>query len=339
MSLPRPAVTPDRVMQFAWSFAPVLMIQAAIDHGIFDKLETGPKTAEDLAQSAGVPVRGIRAIANALVSHQLLSKDAGGRYSLAPDTSTFLVRGKPSYLGEFFRHITGQLLPKWMKLSDIVRAGRPDSAVNQQDDGAPFFAEFVESLFPMSYPAAQALAVELGLARSPGPVRVLDLAAGSGVWSIALAEASPNVTVTAVDWPAVLETTRKVAARRGVADRYRFVAGDLLETDFGTGHNVATLGHILHSEGEARSRQLLRKTFDALAPGGVIAIQEFLADPERASNVRGLTFAVNMLVATDKGDTFSFEEIAGWLREIGFERSRLLDSPGPSPLILAGKPV
>jgi ubiquinone/menaquinone biosynthesis C-methylase UbiE len=120
----------------------------------------------------------------------------------------------------------------------------------------------------------QALAKALDVPKADSPVSVLDLAAGSGVWSIALAQHSPQVRVTAVDWPGIIAITQKVTARHGVADRYAFVAGDLHEANFGQEHAIATLGHILHSEGEERSRQLLRKTFDALAPGGTIAIAE-----------------------------------------------------------------
>ncbi len=225
-----------------------------------------------------------------------------------------------------------------MKLREVLEHGQPVGGVNQHDGGAEFFQQFVEDLFPLSYPAARVLAAELRIAEAKGPVSVLDLAAGSGVWSIALAQASPRVRVTAVDWPEVLEVTRRVAARYGVEDRYSFVAGDLGLADFGSGHQVATLGHILHSEGEARSRELLAKTFAALAPGGTIAIQEFLVDKERAKAASGLIFAVNMLVATDQGDTYTFEEIAGWLKDAGFAKPRTLDSPGPSPLILATKP-
>jgi hypothetical protein len=135
----------------------------------------------------------------------------------------------------------------------------------------------------------------------------------------------------------VLPVTEKTVARFGLTERYAFVAGDLAAADFGSGHNVATLGHILHSEGEARSRSLLRKTFEALAPGGTIAIGEFLVNADRTGPVSGLIFATNMLVNTDNGDTYSFEEIRSWLTEAGFTDARLLESPGPSPLILATK--
>jgi hypothetical protein len=116
------------------------------------------------------------------------------------------------------------------------------------------------------------------------------------------------------------------------------IPGDLLKVRFGKNHQVATLGHILHSEGRARSRKLLKKTFDALAPGGTIAIMEFLVDHDRADPLVSLLFAVNMLVNTKEGDTFSFEEISGWLREAGFKKSRLLKVPAVSPLVLATKP-
>ena len=145
-------------------------------------------------------------------------------------------------------------------------------------------------------------------------MRVLDLAAGSGVWGIAIAQGSKEVRVTAVDWPEVIPITRKTVAGFGLADRFSFIAGDLLEADFGTDHTVATLGHILHSEGMERSRALIAKTFHALAPGGTIAIAEFLVNADRTGPLNALFFAVNMLVNTDSGDTYSFEEIRKMVR-------------------------
>jgi hypothetical protein len=127
-------------------------------------------------------------------------------------------------------------------------------------------------------------------------------------------------------------------ARFGLTGQFSFVEGDLQQADFGTGHHVATLGHILHSEGIDRSKALLKKTFNALAPGGTIAVAEFLVNADRTGPLGGLIFAVNMLVNTDRGDTFSFEEISGWLSEAGFVNARTLDTHGPSPLILANKP-
>jgi hypothetical protein len=136
----------------------------------------------------------------------------------------------------------------------------------------------------------------------------------------------------------VLEVTRRVARQQGVADRLTTASGDLFEADFGTGHHIATIGHILHSEGRERSRHLLRKTFDALAPGGTVAISEFMPNEERTGPSNALIFAVNMLIHTEAGDTFTFGEISQWLREAGFENPRLLEAPAPSPLVLANRP-
>ena len=217
----------------------------------------------------------------------------------------------------------------------MVATGEPAEPVNQQGPGSEFFKHFVNDIFPMSYPAAQQLAAHLALS---GPASVLDLAAGSGVWGIAIAQSSPHVRVTAVDWPGVLPITRETVARFGLSDRFTFSPGDLLEADFGSGHIAATLGHILHSEGETRSKALLKKVFQALAPGATISIAEFLVNADRTGPVSSLIFAVNMLVNTETGNTYSFEEISQWLHDAGFTEARTLPGPGPSPLILATKP-
>jgi predicted O-methyltransferase YrrM len=275
---------------------------------------------------------------NALVGLNFLTKDAQGRYALTPESAAFLVSTKPGFQGGMILHCSQHLIPKWLRLTDIVATGKAVEPVNQQRLGGDFFSKFVADIFPRSYGSAQSLAAALDLNGAGRPVSVLDLAAGSGVWGIALAQKSPFVHVTAVDWPEVITVTRKTVARFGLMKRFRFVPGDLLAADFGANHSVATLGHILHSEGKERSRTLLQRTFDALAPGGTIAVAEYLVNDERTEPLGGLLFAVNMLVNTDNGDTYSYREISSWLREAGFVNSRTLHAPGPSPLILATKP-
>lgn len=331
-------VTPERIMQMAWGYVPPLILEAAIRHHVFDVLDGGSKTVMEVEKATGASVRGLTAIMNALVGLNFLSKDEQGRYALTAESAAFLVSTKPSFQGGMIKHCSEQLIPRWLHINDVVATGNPVTPVNEEKSGGEFFHEFVLDIFPMSYPAAQTLAAHLSYGAAGDTVRVLDLAAGSGVWGIAQAQASPRVRVTAVDWPEVIDVTKKTAARFGVAERFSFVEGDLLEADFGSGHDVATLGHILHSEGEARSRRLLAKTFSALGSGGTIAIQEFLVNQERTGPVNGLFFAVNMLVNTQQGDAFSFVEIGAWLEEAGFKNARLLESPGPSPLILATKP-
>jgi 2-polyprenyl-3-methyl-5-hydroxy-6-metoxy-1,4-benzoquinol methylase len=324
-------------MQMAWGYAPPLIVEAALNFHLFDLLEQSPKSVAELAKASGASTRGLTSILNALVGFDLLTRK-GSRYALTPESAAFLVSNKPAYHGGFFQHMSRQVIPQWLKLKDTVRTGRPVMAGNQESTGAAFFAEFVEGLFPMSYRAARVLGEHLGIPQANSDVSVLDLAAGSGVWGIALAHLSPHVKILAVDWPRVLQVTKSIARRQGVAERLKTSAGDLLEADFGSGHQVATLGHILHSEGRERSRKLLRKTFKALAPGGTIAISEFVPNEDRTGPPTPLLFAVNMLVHTDEGDTFTFGEISQWLKEAGFKNPRLLEAPAPSPLILATRP-
>jgi SAM-dependent methyltransferase len=192
----------------------------------------------------------------------------------------------------------------------------------------------------MNFGGAAALAGELSrtMAEVKSPFTVLDLAAGSGVWSIALLKQMSNAQAVAVDFAPVTPVTRRVYQRHGLDKRLRTVDGDLATADFGTGHRVAFLGHILHSEGPERSRHLLKKVYDALAPGGVIAIAEFVPADDRSGPPGPLIFAVNMLVHTDAGDTYTFAQMTSWLKEIGFTAARQLPIPGPSPILLAIKP-
>jgi len=341
-------ITPERLQQLGFAYAPPLIISAAVNNKVFDSLQGGAKTVEQLKKETGADARGLRAIMDALVGLELLKKDRSAkgrihrgeqsRYSLTPESEAFLVSDKPGSLAGLFGSILPVLTSRWLRLTDIVRDGRPPVAVNQETEGTQFFSQLVETIIPMSYPGAQKLADHLKVAKAKEQVRVIDLAAGSGIWGIAVTQKSPQVRVTALDWAGMIPTTKRITEKFGVRDRFDFIEGDLLEANFGSGYDVATLGHILHSEGEQRSRELLKKTFRALKSGGTIAIAEWLVNDERTKPLPSLMFSVQMLVNTEKGGTFSFNEIKTWLEDAGFKKVRKLEAPGPSPLILATKP-
>ncbi len=329
------APTPQRIMEMTWGFAPPLILEAAIRNRIFDVLDKQPLTLDDLARETNSHPRGLRAICNALVGLQFLAKQ-GDHYSLTPESAAFLVSTKPAFAGGILRHASSQLIPSWLKLAEITQTGAPPTHVDQQSEGAEFFAQFVEDIFNMSARPAQALADHLAARRSQ-PMRVLDIAAGSGVWGIMIAKNSPTVAVSAVDWPAVMPVTKRVTERHGVSGAFTYIEGDLHEVAFGRGYQLATLGHILHSEGPAKSQKLLKKVHEALAPGGTIAIAEFVPNDDRQGPPMPLIFAVNMLVHTTDGDTFTMKEMSDWLTAAGFGNIRTLEAYGPSPLILADK--
>ncbi|HEY3935949.1 MAG TPA: methyltransferase [Bryobacteraceae bacterium] len=328
-----PAVTPERIMQLVWGYAPAVILAAAINNSVFDLLDAGPKTVEELAKASGSSERGLRAILNALTAFQFVAKTPDQRYALTPESAAFLVSSKPGYLGKYVEFNALKLLPTWLRLPDVVRAGKPVEAVGEE-----FFADLVEPIFTASYATTQTAAKALDLASTQGPISLLDIGAGAGVWGIGLAQHSPHISVTAVDWPAVLDVTKCMAARFGMPQRFSYIEGNFQSVDFGRDHNLVTVGHILHGEGAEGSRALLKKAFDALAPGGRIVISEFLVNDDRTGPPAGLIFAVNMLVHTNAGDTFSFEEISGWLKEAGFANARRIDPPGPVSIILAAKP-
>lgn len=332
-------LTPRRLLAFSFGFAPPAIIEAGIRLGVFDLLDGSTRTAAEVAAAIGAQTRAARLVLNALVGLELLTKDPQERYALTAESAEYLVSGKPTFHGAFFLLVAKPMFSEWSRLCEIVRDGRPAYRIDEEQDGTGFFQQFVEHIFPIHLAGARRLAEIIGMARLTAPCSVLDLAAGSGVWSIAMAQASPHVAVTAVDWPGIIPITKKVTAREGVAPRYRYVAGDLHAADFGNAHKLATLGHILHSEGEARSRRLLAKTFDALAPGGTIAIAEILVDEDRKGPLPALLFAVNMLVNSESGDTFSFAEITDWLRAAQFDEIRTVEVPGLAPrIVLATKP-
>jgi ubiquinone/menaquinone biosynthesis C-methylase UbiE len=331
-------ITPERLMELSFAYAPPLIISAGVNNKVFDSLEDGAKTPEQVAQQTGASARAVKILMNALVGLNLLKKNRQAKYSLSDESGAFLLSKKPGTHAGFFGTIAPQLISRWLGLSNIVREGRPAVTVNQETEGTEFFSQLVENIIPMSYPPAKKLGDHLKLAKAKKEIRVLDLAAGSGIWGIALAQKSPRVRVTAVDWAGMIPTTTRITQKFAVGDRFNYVEGDILEANFGSSYDIATLGHILHSEGEDRSRQLLKKTFGALKSGGTIAIAEWLVNDDRTKPLPSLMFAVQMLVNTEKGDTFSFNEIKNWLQEAGFKKVRKLQAPGPSPLVLATRP-
>jgi len=331
----RAAADAGRLMELAWGYAAPVVIATAVRYGLFGSIGHRGASIEELVRRTGLSERGLRILLQALVGLRLLRRN-GSRFELTPESATCLVPEQPEYRGGLFLHHVEHLLPRWLQLPEVVRTGRP---VRDPRSPAHRYAGFVESLFASNYPAAKALQRHLQLAGRKEPFQVLDLGAGSGVWGIALAEGAPQVWVTAVDWPEVLLIARKKAAAYGVSDRFRWVEGSFFEVPLGRGYDLVVLGHVLHAEGVEGVRTLLRRSCDALRPGGLVAIQEFLPDDDRSGPLLPLLFAVNMLVNTEAGDTYTLAELTGWLEEAGFEAVETLNVPAPSPMVLARKPA
>ena len=329
-------VRPDRIMEIGWAYIPQRALTAAVDLALFTHLANGAQTAAEVAVAAGATERGVRMILDALASLQLLTKE-DGRYYLTPETETYLVQGKEKYQGTIIQH-TNMLWNSFGRLTDVVRTGQPQFAVDEEGAGPDFFAELVSQIFSMSYPGARVAAQALGVGERWSGLCVLDIGAGSAAWSLAMLERDPSARAVAMDWPHVLEVTRQFVDRFGFADRYEYLAGNLREVDFGEARfDLAILGHICHSEGAENSQALFRRIARALRPGGRLLIADMVPDEERRGAVFPLMFAINMLVHTVSGDCFTLSEYTTWLREAGFSAVSTLPAPAPSPLSVAEK--
>src|SRR5262249_28571866 len=137
----------------------------------------------------------------------------------------------------------------WSKLAQVVRTGQPVAEVNTEKTAEDFFPALAEGIFPMSYTTAQMVARDLSDVNH-GAAKILDVAAGSAVWSIPYLQANKSATVDVLDFPAVLEVAKKFATKLALIDRCNFISGDWRSVKWKTNeYNIITLGHILHSEG------------------------------------------------------------------------------------------
>lgn len=323
------APNPQRIMQFAFGFVPGVAVYSAIELGVFAAVAEGHDTVAKLAAACGCQVRGMQPLVYTLTGLGLLQQ-AGENFSLAPDTQIFLLPSSPAYLGGVIAHQT-KMIGAWAHMPEAIRQGKPPGTVveGDQDDGA-FFAAFVDSLFNLNWPAAQVVARAL-----PAAGTAVDIGCGSAVWSLALAQVQPELKVVAVDRPLVLDSVAKVFAERlGCGPRYEYRAGNFRDVDLGKS-DVAFLGHILHSEGEAASRTLLKRIHDGLNPGGVLVIAEMVASAPRGADVFSNLFDLNMLMWTEDGTVFSAAQMEEMGREAGFSRFEWLSVPGPYPVLLA----
>ena len=168
--------------------------------------------------------------------------------------------------------------------------------------------------------------------------KILDVAAGSGAWSLAFAKAIPETRITSADFPEMTPITREFAEKYGVANRYDYLEGDLRQADFGRDtYDLVILGHIIHSEGEKHGKELLRKSYMALRPGGKLLIGEYVPNDSRTGPAMPVLFGLNMLLQTEEGSVFTLREYRAWLKAAGFGKVTTVPVPPPSTVILATK--
>lgn len=323
--------TPERILAAFSAHERTAALLAGIELELFTAIGEGATTSEALARRTGAAERGLRILADYLVVDGLLTKHAG-TYGLAPDAAAFLDRRSPMYLGSMSRFLGNQdFIRRFGRLVEAVRRGGSVEENHMVVPQQPLWVEFARGMGPMMAPTAGQVAEAVGRAE-----RVLDLAAGHGLFGIAVARANPGATIVAQDWEAVLAVARENAERAGVADRFRLLPGSAFEVAFGEAFDLVLVPNFLHHFDPPTCVALLRRVRDALAPGGRAALVEFVPDPDRVSPPIPAAFSLKMLVTTPAGDAYTYAELERMCRDAGFTATELRPlGPAPQSLVIA----
>jgi 2-polyprenyl-3-methyl-5-hydroxy-6-metoxy-1,4-benzoquinol methylase len=328
--------SPELFFETAFAHQRTAALKAAIDHDVFTAIHDGAHTARAVAEARGVPERGIRILCDYLTILGFLIKRAD-TYDLTPDSAFFLSTRSPAYLGGTLRFLTTpDLLEKFGWLTDTIRRGSMAQSESTVAEANPIWVEFARAMVPMMMMPAQAIADVLNV-QAAGPLRVLDIAAGHGIFGITIAQRNPVVEVTAVDWPAVLAVAEENARAIGVAGRYRTIPGDAFRVDFGTGYDVALVTNFVHHFDRETTIAFLEKTAAALKTGGRVVLLEFVPNEDRVSPPMAAGFALTMLASTPLGDAYTFSELREMLTAAGFKDASAHPLPGPQTVIVAEK--
>jgi 2-polyprenyl-3-methyl-5-hydroxy-6-metoxy-1,4-benzoquinol methylase len=296
-------------------------LRAAIELDLFSQVAADRRTADELAAACQAAPRGIRILADYLTIIGLLHKQ-GDRYELTADSQVFLDRQSPAYLGGALGFLlTPGISDCFQKLTEAVRRG--GTAVS--DEGTvshdnPIWVDFARSMAPVMRMPAQLLANLIG-GDPAQPLRVLDVAAGHGLFGITIAGRYAQAHVTALDWPNVLAVAEENARRAGVADRYRLCPGSAFEVGWGGPYDVVLLTNFLHHFDVATCEQLAAKAHGALAPGGRALTLEFIPEADRITPASTAMFALTMLATTAAGDAYTFTEYEAMFARARFSRS------------------
>ncbi|MBY0358715.1 MAG: class I SAM-dependent methyltransferase [Candidatus Obscuribacterales bacterium] len=315
------------------------VLRTAVELDIFSHLNDKPLTSKDLAAKAGLDAKATGYLLNALVSLEYLTQQ-NNIYALTEVSQFYLVKGSPLYFGN---HVLADDIVNsaWHNLTDKIKDGRSCEKVNNDSEAVKFFPDLAANIFPINYTTAQAVVKVLKAESLSEPFRVLDIAAGSAVWSIPFAEANKRATVDALDFPEVLVVTKRFAEQHGVANQFNYLSGNWRDIKIEQqAYDFVALGHILHCEGKELSQRLLAEAYAALKPGGTVIVAEFISNDQLSGPVFPMLFALNMFLLTENGCVFSQTELKSMFEEAGFKEVERLTLPfwnQESPVMVAKK--
>jgi SAM-dependent methyltransferase len=315
--------SPMAVFDAIHGFHRTAALKGALALDLFSAIAAGATTADDLAARCQASPRGVRILADYLTVVGFLAKQ-DGHYRLAPVAAAFLDRRSPTYIGSIADFLAA---PEEIALYDDIAATVRRGGTIAPADGNlaaanPVWVKFARGMAPMMALPAMLLA-EL-IDRDGGSVsKVLDIAAGHGLFGLAVAKRHPAAVIHALDWPNVLAVAQENAEAAGLASRLIAIPGSAFKEDFGEGYDLALLANFLHHFDPLTCESLLRKLHRSLAPGGRVAALEFIPDEDRVSPALPAMFALVMLATTPQGDAYTFADYEPMFRAAGFARVTL----------------
>lgn len=320
-----PAQQPSPVLFFQTinAYQRTETLKAAIELDVFTAIGEGNTTADKIAQRCDASERGTRILCDFLTIMGFLNKEQNN-YSLTQDSAFFLDKRSPAYLGGTIEFMaTEKLTGNFKNFAEAVRKGGSiDEEGGTVSPDNPIWVKFARGMAPMIAMPAQMMA-KLVDPEGNQKQKILDIAAGHGLFGIAFAKNNPRAEVTALDWPRVLEVAKENASKAGVVDRYSTLEGSAFDVDFGTGYDLVLLTNFLHHFDPPTCEQLLRKVYNSLAEGGRAVTLEFVPNEDRISPPDAAAFSVMMLGSTPNGDAYTFSEIERMFANAGFKRSEI----------------
>jgi len=330
--------TPERIFNTMIAFQETEALKAAIELDIFTAIAEGADTAASLAAKTRAAERGVRILCDYFTVKELLTKK-GERYALTQESAVFLNRHSPACLATMIDFLASPWSRKnFGVLAEAVRKGGTASETGDHTKAhEDIWVNFARSMAPLTIPAAEFIA-GLTNAAEGRPCKVLDIAAGHGMYGITVAKRNPNAQIVAVDWPAVLEVARENAKKSGVADRHTTRPGSAFEVEFGDGYDFVLLTNIFHHFDVPTCEKLMRRVHTALKPAGKAITLEFVPNEDRVSPPVAAAFSLVMLAGTDAGDAYTFEQYEKMFGNVGFAKTNLHPVPDmPQQVLLSEK--
>jgi SAM-dependent methyltransferase len=323
-----PSWTPAAIRELAMNFQSSRVLLTAVELRVFSLINDGGLTSADVAGRAGSHPRATDRLLNALCAMRLLVK-RDGRYWNTPEARRYLDDRSPEFAAGLAH--TSSMWNGWSGLTDAVREGRPALRAAINERGGAWLKPFIAA---MHYRAAHQAPEAAALVGLDGVGRVLDVGGGSGAFAMAFAAKAPGLVAVVFDLPNVLPLTRGYIEEAGLSSRVTTAAGDYLADPLPKGFDLVFLSAVIHSNSPEQNASLLASCAAVLNPGGRVAVVDWVMDDDRVTPAVGAFFALNMLVATDGGDTFTEGEIRGWMNAAGLAPGPRIDTGSGTSIVI-----